>query len=181
MERTDYQLIQECLGGNREIFSELMARYKKLVFSVVSNFTRDSEEVNDLSQEVFFKIYRCLSKYNPQFKFSTWTVKVATNLCLDHVRRKKLDSVSYDEMENMTGDFDTPEETFVRNEKVQAIREAIEQLPEMYKTPVLMYHQKDMSYKEMADQLGKPISIVKNRLYRARMILKENLAHSQAV
>jgi DNA-directed RNA polymerase sigma subunit (sigma70/sigma32) len=72
---TDQELIGLCLNGRQEAFSVLVTRYKKLIYSVVYNMINDKEEVNDISQEVFIRIYRALDRYNPEFKFSTWSVK----------------------------------------------------------------------------------------------------------
>lgn len=175
MERTDSELVSKCLKGDNEAFSELISRYKRLIYSVAYKFTRDSEEVNDMAQEAFIKIYRSLSRYDDQYKFSTWSVKVATNICLDHVRRKKLNSVSLEEIENYTGTSNSPEEYYLRKEKSQVLKDAIDGLPEIYRVPIVMYHQKGMSYKEISEYLGKPMSIIKNRIFRARNTLKENL------
>lgn len=175
MERTDYELVVDCLEGYNDAFSELISRYKRLIYSVAYKFSRDSDEVNDLAQEAFIKIYKSLSKYDSQYKFSTWSVKVATNICLDHVRRKRLNSVSLDEIENFTGSNNSPEEYYLRKEKSQALKTAIEELPEIYRVPIVMYHQKGMTYKEISESLGKPMSIIKNRIFRARNTLKESL------
>lgn len=176
MERADNELIKLCLEGNNDAFSELISRYKRLIYSVAYKFSRDNEEVNDMAQEAFIKIYKSLSRYDSQYKFSTWSVKVATNICLDHVRRKKLNTVSLEEIENYTGSSNSPEEYFMRKEHTQVLRNAIDGLPEIYRIPIIMYHQKGMSYKEIADSLGKPMSIIKNRIFRARHALRENLA-----
>lgn len=175
MERTDYELIEECLNGDKNAFSELVSRYKRLIYSVAYKFSRDNDEVNDLAQEAFLKIYKSLSKYDSQYKFSTWSVKVATNICLDHVRRKKLKSISLDELENVVGRNNSPEEYYLRKEKSQVLQNAIDELPEIYRVPIVLYHQKGMSYKEIAETLGKPMSIIKNRIFRARHALKEML------
>ena len=176
MERTDNELVKQCLEGNNDAFSELISRYKRLIYSVAYKFSRDNEEVNDMAQEAFIKIYRSLSKYDSQYKFSTWSVKVATNICLDAVRRKKLNCVSYEELESRVGSVNSPEERFIRKEKSMAVREAISELPEIYRLPIVLYHQKGMSYKEIAEALGKPMSIIKNRIFRARLVLKESLS-----
>ncbi len=175
MERTDNELVIECLEGNQEAYAELITRYKRLIYSVAYKFSRDSDEVNDLAQEAFIKIYRSLSRYDSQYKFSTWSVKVATNICLDHVRRKRLNSVSLDEIENFTGKNNSPEEYYLRKEKSQELKNAIAGLPEIYRVPIILYHQKGMSYKEIAEKLDKPMSIIKNRIFRARNTLKESL------
>ena len=80
-ELTDIQLIDECINGNSTAFEEIVRRYKKLVYSVVYKMIPDKEEVNDLSQEVFIRLYKSLERYNPEFKMSTWIVKITTNLC----------------------------------------------------------------------------------------------------
>lgn len=176
MERTDYELVKECLEGETDSFSQLVLRYKKLVYSVAFKFARDGEEAEDLSQEIFIKLFRSLGRYNPQFKFSTWTVKVATNICLDFVRKKRLNSISMDEFENIAVNDNSPEDMVLEKERVLIVREAIASLPEIYRTPIVLYHHKGMSYKEIAAVLNKPISIVKNRIFRARLTLKESLS-----
>ncbi len=176
MERTDYQLVRECLEGCTESFSQLVTRYRKLVYSVVCKFSKDTEEAEDLSQEVFIKIFKSLGRYNPEFRFSTWTVKVATNICLDFARKKKLNFVSMDEYENIAETNNSPEDMLLMKEKTLFVRSAIESLPEIYRTPIVLYHHKGMSYKEIAEALNKPVSIVKNRIFRARLTLKESLS-----
>lgn len=176
MERTDSVLVSRCLNGDNEAFAELISRYKRLIYSVAYKFSKNEEEVNDMAQEAFIKIYRSLARYDDQYKFSTWSVKVATNICLDYVRRRKPDSVSLQEIENFTGTNCSPEEYYLRKEKSQILQDAIDDLPEIYRVPIVMYHQKGMSYKEIAENLGKPMSIIKNRIFRARNTLRQNLA-----
>lgn len=176
MERTDSELVKMCLNGDNEAFSELISRYKRLIYSVAYKFSKNEEEVNDMAQEAFIKIYRSLSRYDDQYKFSTWSVKVATNICLDHVRRRKPEAISLQEVENFTGSGNSPEEYYLRKEKSQVLKDAIDDLPEIYRVPIVMYHQKGMSYKEIAEYLDKPMSIIKNRIFRARNTLRQNLA-----
>ncbi len=175
MQTSDYELITNCLNGDKDCFSELVVRYKKLVYSIVYKYFKDKEDLYDTSQEVFIRIYKSLDKYNPQYKFSTWCIRIATNLCLDMVRKKKITQVCIDEYENMASDNDTPESSYLSRENSTQIRQAISRLPEKYKTLIILYHQKGMSYKEMSDTLKKPMSIIKNRLFRARHILREAL------
>ena len=176
MKKTDSELVRSCLTGNNDAFAELVSRYKRLIYSVAYKFTKENEEADDMAQEAFIKIYRSLSRYNDKYTFSTWCVKVATNVCLDHVRRKKLNCVSLEEIENFTvTDTDSPEEHYLRKEKRQVLQDAIDSLPEIYREPIVMFHQKGMSYKEIAEDLGKPMSIIKNRIFRARHALRENL------
>ena len=176
MEMSDYDLIQKCLAGEQHYFEELVTRYKKLVYSVVYNMISDKEEVSDVSQEVFIRIYKALSRYNPEFKFSTWAVRITTNLCLDIHRKKKLDSVPIEEVGDVSsGNNDTPEAKYLNRERSERIRRAIEGLPEKYKVPVVLFHQNGLSYEEMTRVLNEPMTIIKNRLYRARLMLREAL------
>ncbi|MGE4284871.1 MAG: sigma-70 family RNA polymerase sigma factor, partial [Clostridia bacterium] len=91
LELTDYEIIQLCLKGDQDAFEGLVNRYKKLIYTIVYRILNDKEEANDIAQEVFIKLFLSLDKYNPEYKFSTWSAKVATNLCLDKLRKKKID------------------------------------------------------------------------------------------
>lgn len=180
-ELTDLELIEKCLMGDQDYFAVLVNRYKKLVYSTVSYYIRDTEEVNDISQEVFLRIYKALNKYNPQFKFSTWSVRIARNLCLDYLRKKKIQVTSLEDYESACRDDDNPESISIRRESSEEIQCLINQLPEKYKSIIILYHEKGASYKEMAEILNKPMSIIKNRLYRARMALKESFLDLEGV
>lgn len=175
MELSDYEIIKQCLNGRREVFSELVSRYKKLIYSVVYNMLPDKQEVNDVAQEVFIRLYKNLNKYNPEYKFSTWAVRIATNLCLDILRKKKVDSTPIEEVETMAGNFDTPEERYLDKERRERIQKAVDELPEKYRVLIVLYHQNGLSYEEMCRVLNKPMTIIKNRLYRARLMLREKL------
>ncbi len=177
LELTDYQLVQKCLDGEQIFFEELVERYKKLVYSVVWNKIKDKQEVNDIAQEIFIRLYKTLHKYNPEYKFSTWTVKIATNICLDILRKKKVDSVPIEEIEIMSKDDTTPEAQYLKEESRQQLFSAIDELPDKYKEPIIMFHQKGLSYEEIMLELNQPMSIVKNRLYRARIMLRQKLRH----
>jgi RNA polymerase sigma-70 factor (ECF subfamily) len=109
LELTDYEIVQRCLNGDGQSFDELVLRYKRLIYNVVYNLTKDKEEVDDISQEVFLKIYKSLDKYNPEFKFSTWSVTIARNLCVDLLRKKKVSVTAIEEIEGVSRDLNTPE------------------------------------------------------------------------
>jgi len=173
---TDYDLVKSCLAGDQDAFSELVSRYKRLVYSVVYSMIPDRQEVNDIAQEVFIRIYKSLGRYNPQYKFSTWTAKIATNYCLDMLRKKKVDSLPIEEIRDLSGGSNTPEERFIRKERNERIWKAVESLPEKYRTPLMLFHQNGLSYEEMTEVLNEPMTIIKNRLYRARLMLREKLS-----
>lgn len=176
MQLSDYEIVQECLKGNNELFAELVARYKKMIFNVAYHYLNDKEEASDLSQEVFIRIYRSLNSYNPEYKFSTWSVRIATNLCLDMLRKKKINSMPIEEIESISREENTPEKKYLSKERSALIQQAIARLPENYRIPIILYHQKGLAYKEIAAILNKPMSIIKNRLFRARIALRESIA-----
>lgn len=173
--KTDEELVSLCLNGDTSAFEEIVSRYKKLVYSVVYKMIPDREEVNDVSQEVFIRIYRSLDKYNPEYKMSTWIVKITTNLCLDTLRKKKQDTVSLDDAIGVSSSIDTPEEALIKDQRTQLIKNAIDELPQKYKILITLFHSNGLSYEEMTKVLNEPMSIIKNRLYRARLMLKGKL------
>lgn len=176
MEASDIQLIKLCLDGDHQAFAELVSRYKKLIYGVVYNMVNDKQEINDVAQEVFLRIYKSLNQYNPEYKFSTWSVRIATNLCLDILRKKRIDYVPIDEVTGVSSNTDTPEAMYLKMERYKRVRDAIASLEEKYRVPIVLYHQNGLSYDEISKVINEPMSIVKNRIYRARLMLKEILS-----
>jgi len=173
--KEDYELIKCCLNGNQEAFAELVSRYKNLVYSVILRMINDHEEANDLAQEVFIKVYKNLDKYSPEYKFSTWIMRITTNLVIDFRRKKKQEIISIDDIEYEPASLDTPEGSYIEKEQKNLLNLAIKNLPDMYKIPIVLYHQQGLSYQEIGDIIGEPLSKVKNRIFRGRKMLKENL------
>lgn len=175
MEKTDYELITECLEGDQEAFAVIVSRYKKFIFGIVYRHFNSMDEVEDIAQEAFLKIYKSLKLYNPEYRFSTWTAKITVNLCLDVLRKKKVNMVSLDEVDVLAKDNHTPEEEYIENEKIAMLRSAISKLPDKYRSIFCLYHESGKSYKDIADKLNLPMSLIKNRLFRARLMLRESL------
>jgi len=178
MPMTDYQLIQNCLAGDQEYFTELVNRYKNLVYSIILRQTRSHDEANDLAQDVFLKVYRNLASYTPEFKFSTWVMRITSNHIIDQHRKKKLETVSleaYTEDGGVVGSTHSPEAEYISREHSDRINKIVTGLPEMYKVPVVLYHQHGLSYQEISDKIGEPVSKIKNRIFRGRRLLKDLL------
>ena len=174
-EMTDFELVQKCLNGEKEYFSEIIARHKNLVYSVVLKMINNQEDANDLSQEVFIKIYKNLDKYFPDFKFSTWVVRITTNHVIDYRRKKKYETVSAEEIEYKLVSESTPEQDYLQKEEKLILNKLLESLPDIYKVPIVLYHQQGLSYQEIAEAINEPLSKVKNRIFRGRKMLKEEL------
>ena len=178
VDKTDYDLVLAVIQGEMAAFDMLLGRYKNLVYSVVLRMINDREEANDQAQEVFIKIYRNLEKYSPEYKFSTWVIRIATNHVIDFRRRTKNEAQTA-QLETMQQDLYaaelSPEDACIAREQSRMLVDMIEKLPDMYKLPIVLYHQQGLSYQEISEIVNEPMSKVKNRIFRARKILKENL------
>ena len=178
--RTDMELIEACLDGDQECFTELVNRYKNLVYSIILRMTKDNDEASDLAQDIFLKVYRNLKSYTPQFRFSTWIMRITSNHIIDHHRKKRLETVSLEAHMTDTGfsggTVASPETLYIKQEQTERINKIVSGLPEMYKIPVVLYHQEGLSYQEISDRTGEPLSKVKNRIFRGRKLLKGLLA-----
>lgn len=172
---TDMQLIENCLLGDQDCFAELVNRYKNLVYSIILRQTRNHDEASDLAQDIFLKVYRNLASYTPEFKFSTWIMRITSNHIIDQHRKRKMETISYDEYVadgGVVGTTMSPEAEYIKKEQTRRINNIVGGLPEIYKIPVVLYHQQGLSYQEIADKIGEPISKIKNRIFRGRKLLK---------
>ena len=176
LEVTDYELVQKCLSGNQGSFAEIVARYKKLIYNVVYNFIGNSPDLKDLFQEVFLRVYKSLANYNPDYQFSTWVVKIASNVCLDQLRRKRAEQMTMEDITEVSDNRPNPEDQYIARERLEKIRKAVQELPEDYRILVILFHQQELSYEAMGQILDQPITIIKNRLYRARLMLRDKLS-----
>lgn len=179
MDAPDIEIINRCLAGDVNSYEILVERYKRIVYNTAFRMMGNKEEAEDVSQEAFIRIYNSLAKYNPEYKFTTWALKITTNLCLDSMRKKKAETVPMDEGIELSDGRDTPEEEYIRKENQRHVQNAISKLPGKYKEFLILFHQRNLSYQEIMDITGESLTIVKNRLYRARQMLKEELINME--
>lgn len=172
---SDIEIVNRCLAGDVNAFEVLIERYKKAIYNTAFRMMGNREEAEDVSQEAFIRIYNSLSKYNPEYKFMTWAMKITTNLCLDSLRKRKGETVPIDEGFEIKDGKDTPEEEYIKKENQKLVQDAIMKLPEKYREFLILFHLRNLSYQEIMDVTGDSLTIVKNRLYRARQMLKEEL------
>lgn len=172
---SDIEIVNKCLAGDINAFEVLIERYKKAVFNTAYRMMGNREEAEDISQEAFIRMFNSLSRYNPEYKFMTWALKVTTNLCLDSLRKRKAETVPIDDGFEIKDGKDTPEEEYIRKENQKLVQDAIMKLPEKYREFLILFHQRNLSYQEIMEVTGESLTIVKNRLYRARQMLKEEL------
>lgn len=179
----DAELVAEVLAGKRERFGELVERYQGRLVNYLLRIVRVQDEALDLAQEVFIRVYQALGRYDPRYKFSTWLFRVAQNAAIDQLRRRRVQMVSLDRptdddedraWEFASGDPD-PYGDARNQERGLAIQEAIDALPWEYRELIVLRHFAELSYDEIAQLKGMPLGTVKNKLFRARQVLKGRL------
>lgn len=181
-QQQDEAIIRRVLDGDREAFAELVEQYHRLVCHIAGHYMKNPDEVDDVAQEVFFRSYRALDRYNPEYRFSTWLSGITRNHCLDLLRKNsRVTVVDFDECAWLAADRHTPEEAWLEQEEREELREAVEDLPKNYREVITMYHGEELSYQAMAERMDKPLSIVKNRLMRARRLLEKRMTVSSQV
>lgn len=175
MQKTDIELIKGCQAGNQQDFSEIVLRYQKLIYNVVYQLVFDKQEVNDIAQEVFIKIYKNLHLYDSKYKFSTWAAHIASNVCIDRMRKKNHTILPLEELPEINEKGKTPEDEYIHKEKNEELNEIVNRLPQKYRVPIILFYKNGFTYEEMTKILKEPLSIIKNRIYRARIMIKDEL------
>jgi len=172
----DIVQIKKCLNGQKDAFEPLVTKYKNLVYSIALNSLSNKNDAADVTQEVFLKAWANLSGYNPEFSFKTWVARITVNHCINlNHKSRRIAAWDDEEMEKITADGDNPEDAALESERRNDIKNAVNGLPEKYRIVIQLYHQQSLSYEEICNITGYPMSIVKNRLYRARKMLAESL------
>ncbi|MDX1502411.1 MAG: sigma-70 family RNA polymerase sigma factor [Thermoanaerobaculia bacterium] len=180
----DTELIAAVLAGKTERYGELVQRYQGRLVNYLFRLLRDYGDANDLAQEVFFKVYQALDRYDSRYRFSTWLFRVAQNAAIDQIRKRRLKLVSMDrpgpEPDDRVWEFPSEERDAygdLRNrERGDAIQEAIDALPWEYRELIVLRHYAELSYDEIAKMKEMPLGTVKNKLFRGRQMLKTSLA-----
>jgi RNA polymerase sigma-70 factor (ECF subfamily) len=175
----DCELVTRAVAGREDSFEELVRRYQRPIAAYVYRMVGDYDSALDLTQEVFIKVYNSLGRYRSEFKFSTWIYKIAHNSAVDHLRRYSTREQS------LINEFDgeqrelpiesrrpSPEQESERAERRAEIEQVVHSLPTAYRELVLLRHSHDLSYDEIADVTGLPLGTVKNRLFRAREVMR---------
>jgi RNA polymerase sigma-70 factor (ECF subfamily) len=165
------QWLNRAKQGDEEAFARIIERYQVPVYNLCYRLLSDPYEAEDAAQETFLKAYRSLSRYDMNKKFINWVLTIASNHCVDRLRRRRLKLVSLDEMvpgslptEKMSG----PESTLVEEEDREAIQELLKGLGSRDRAAVVLKYWYEMSYEEIAETLSLTVSAVKSRLHRAR-------------
>ena len=181
---TDEELVAAILDGEAALYTDLVQRYQGRLVNYLNRFLFNVDESQELSQEVFLKVYRALDRYNPRYRFSTWLFRVAQNAAIDLLRKRRLKLVPMQRVgvygETREREFPSEERDpyqVLRNlERRDAIGAAIDSLTDEYRELIQLRHFAEMTYEEIAEFKGMPLGTVKNKLFRGRRMLKARLA-----
>lgn len=174
----DQALVERCLTGDARAFDELINRYKRQVFALIYRLIRNQSDAEDVAQETFIKAYRNLSSYDPAHPFLTWLFKIAHNSAIDFLRAQKPESLSIHDDDNPLDIEDTQislEDKIEASSQQELIEKVLSALPPLYREILVLRHQQELSYEEIAESLSIPVGTVKIRLFRARDIMKQKL------
>lgn len=186
----DYKLVQLAVEeGNQKAYADLMNNYKDSIYFMLLKMTNNPDDADDLTIEAFGKAFKKLHQYTPDYAFSTWLFKIASNNCIDFIRKKKKMTLSIDKTyenqegsemaQNIPAGVLDPEENFIKKQKVKLMRDIVDKLKPRYKSLIEMRYFKELSYEEIADELKLPLGTVKAQLFRAREFLYNILKDSQ--
>ncbi len=182
--RADLKVIRRCKRGDEEAFAQILDRYRTPIYNLCYRMTRNPEDARDLGQEIFIKVFSLLERYDEEYAFSSWLFRIATNHCIDHLRRNRLRLLSlerdggYDEEEaeiQIPDPGPPPDVKLQRREAVERLEEVIAELPPHYRVITLLRHDQELSYEEIAEALDLPLGTVKARIHRARNMIQQIL------
>lgn len=177
----DRELVDKILNGNKTAFSILIKQYEKLVWHIVAKMVLDEDEIKDICQEVFIKVYLNLDRFKFDSKLSTWIATIAYRLSLNHLKKTK--KVSFADIHDQVIidkviSEDDPLKYVEQKDIHKLIHQLVSELPIQFRSVITLYHMNDFSYEEIAAITGMPDGTVKSYLFRGRKILKDILKKS---
>ncbi len=186
----DYRLVQRAIeDGDQKAYAELMNNYKDSLYFMLLKMTSNPHDAEDLTIEAFGKAFKKLHQYTPDYAFSTWLFKIASNNCIDFIRKKKKYTFSIDQgiddelgtelARRIPAEELDPEEELVKKQKIKLMRDVVEKLKPHYRTLIELRYFSEFSYEEISEELNLPLGTVKAQLFRAREFLYQILKNSR--
>ncbi|BAX80672.1 RNA polymerase sigma factor [Labilibaculum antarcticum] len=183
----DYRLVLSAINGSQKAYEELFKRYKDAIFFMLLKMVNNKNDAEDLTFEAFGKAFRNIRQYSPKYAFSTWLFKIASNNCIDFLRKKKGNTISIDGRDDndnertipLESNTLNPEQEFIKDQKAKIMRTEVGRLKERYRRLIELRYFEEFSYEEIAKELNLPIGTVKAQLFRARELLFNTLKDSE--
>ncbi len=188
MVSVEQRLAKLASKGDRSAFEQLVDLYKEKIYYLAYRMLGNRQESEDVIQETFLRVYKNFDRYDHNQKFSTWIYRIATNLCIDRLRKRKAsysldaeigDGDGMDGYDRLTSEEPTPEKQLMISETQSHIRNAIDKLPEKYKSVVVLRYLHDLSLQEISDIMDMPVTTIKTRIHRGREALRKKLNFEQ--
>jgi RNA polymerase sigma-70 factor (ECF subfamily) len=187
MTSTDEELVARSIGGDAESFNQLILRWERPIYALAYRTIGREEDARDVCQETFLRAFRALPGFRGQAKFSSWLYRIALNLCRDWIRRERRTGFvqppeDTDLMDLIAAEepSDSIEDLVARKDQIRAIERVMARLPEEQRTAIVLKEYHGLTFQEIADLVGCPLSTVKTRLYQGLSVLRRELAKSQA-
>lgn len=187
MDRVDQGVLLKAQMGDLDAFTAIVKAYEDQLYTLSFRFLSNGPEAEDAVQETFLRVYTHLPRYDGRFKFTTWVYRIATNVCIDRLRKRKAltsldadtqdwEDASKDLHERLASPGLTPEQALLQSETCNEVQRALGDLPAAYQTVIILKYIQELSLQEISDILHVPITTVKTRIHRGREALKELLA-----
>lgn len=183
MTRTDEELVALSMGGDVESFNQLVLRWERPIYALAYRVIGREEEARDVVQETFLRAFRSIGSFRGQAKFSSWVYRIALNLCRDWMRRERRapllptpEGVDVIELAAEQGPVESLEDLVARRDLSRLVADAMTKLPEEQRTAIILKEYHGMTFQEIADLQGVPLSTVKTRLYQGLNVLRRHLA-----
>ncbi|MFO7924880.1 MAG: sigma-70 family RNA polymerase sigma factor [Bacteroidales bacterium] len=175
----DYDLVLKAVKGDQKAYAELLGRYRDSIYFMLLKMVNNPSDAEDLTIEAFGKAFKSINQYAPNFAFSTWLFKIATNNCIDFMRKKKSTPLSFetagedheDPSHHIQSEDMDPEETLISHQKLKMMKDIVSKLKPRYRKLIELRYFNEYSYDEIARELDLPIGTVKAQLFRARDLL----------
>ena len=187
--KKDLELVNLAISGDQNAYAELMDRYRESIYFMMLKMVKNTDDADDLTIEAFGKAFNRLKQYSPSYAFSTWLFKIASNNCIDFIRKKRIkltsmeSGVTTDDGETVYFDAKSntldPEETIMHNQKVMHMRLLVSKLKPRYRILVEKRYFEELSYEEISEELDLPLGTVKAQLFRARDFLSNMIENTK--
>ena len=187
MTSTDEELVARSIGGDADSFNQLILRWERPIYALAYRTIGREEDARDVCQETFLRAFRALPRFRGQAKFSSWIYRIALNLCRDWIRRERRtgfvqppEDVDLLAMVAAEEPSESIEDLVARKDQIRAVERAMALLPEEQRTAIVLKEYHGMTFQEIADLMGCPLSTVKTRLYQGLSVLRRELTSHSA-